>query len=56
MAHTALKAGGWLLLEVGLGMADAVSRLAGESGFAVDRVVADLQSIPRAVVARKPTF
>jgi len=52
-ACDALAPGGWLLLEVGLGMADEVTRLCEDAGFAVDRVIPDLQSIPRTVVARK---
>jgi release factor glutamine methyltransferase len=53
-AREALGPQGWLLLEVGLGMADEVSRLCTEAGLAVLRVIPDLQSIPRTVVARKP--
>jgi release factor glutamine methyltransferase len=52
-AHDVLKAGGGLLLEVGLGMADEVARLCTASGFRVERIVPDLQSIPRTVVARR---
>lgn len=52
-AHALLKPGGFLLLEVGQGMADSVAQLAREAGFAIDAVLPDLQSIPRAVVARR---
>jgi release factor glutamine methyltransferase len=52
-AQEALGPQGWLLLEVGLGMAGEVSRLCTEAGFTVDRVIPDLQSIPRTVVARR---
>lgn len=53
VAHDLLADGGWLLLEAGLGMADEVARLCRDAGFAVDRIVPDLQSIPRTVVARR---
>jgi release factor glutamine methyltransferase len=49
----ALRPGGFLLLEVGQGMADEVRRLCEAAGFAVERVALDLQGIPRAVVARR---
>jgi release factor glutamine methyltransferase len=52
-AFAALVPDGWLLLEVGAGMADEVARICAAGGFAVDRIVSDLQSIPRTVVARK---
>lgn len=52
-AFAALVPDGWLLLEVGAGMADEVARICTAGGFAVDRIVSDLQSIPRTVVARK---
>jgi release factor glutamine methyltransferase len=52
-AQEALGPQGWLLLEVGRDMADEVSRLCTEAGFEVDRVIPDLQSIPRTVVARR---
>jgi len=44
---------GWLLLEIGQGMSDEVSRICGQEGFEVERVIPDLQAIPRAVVARR---
>jgi release factor glutamine methyltransferase len=53
-AAAALREGGWLLLEVGLGMADTVGALAAGAGLEVARVIPDLQSIPRTVVARRP--
>jgi release factor glutamine methyltransferase len=49
-----LASGGWLLVEVGQGMADAVVHLCTDAGFALDATVPDLQSIPRVVVGRKP--
>jgi release factor glutamine methyltransferase len=51
-ASRALKAGGWLVLEVGRGQSDAVSAVLRRAGFTIDRVVPDLQGIPRTVVAR----
>jgi release factor glutamine methyltransferase len=52
-ASDLLRSGGWLLLEVGAGMADEVARLCRASGLDVERVLSDLQSIPRTVVARR---
>jgi release factor glutamine methyltransferase len=52
-AAAALATGGALLLEVGLGMADEVSRLCRGAALGVERVVPDLQQIPRVVVARR---
>lgn len=52
-AAAALRPGGWLLLEVGQGMANEVARLCQASGLAVDRIVDDLQGIPRTVVAQR---
>jgi release factor glutamine methyltransferase len=45
---------GLLLLEIGQGMEVEVVRLCGSAGFRVERVIADLQAIPRTVVARWP--
>ena len=53
-AFEILRPGGSLLLEVGKDMADEVSRICVAAGFAVARVIADLQAIPRTVVARRP--
>ncbi len=47
-----LREGGWLLLEVGQGMADTVAGLCTQAGFTVEAVLRDLQGIPRTVVAR----
>lgn len=52
-AGAALAAGGALVLEIGHGMAPEVSALARESGFVVDRVLPDLQGIPRTLVAHR---
>ncbi len=51
-AQALLEPGGYLLLEVGQGMADEVARLTRQAGFTLDEILPDLQSIPRAVVAR----
>jgi release factor glutamine methyltransferase len=51
-AARALRTGGWLVLEVGLGQADDVSRILEGAGFAVIDVRRDLQGILRTVVAR----
>lgn len=52
-ARDILKPRGWLLLEIGLGMDAEVTRICADAGLAVDRVIPDLQSIPRTVVARR---
>ena len=52
-ALRALKAGGWLILEVGQGRSEAVSALLRSAGLTVEAVVPDLRSIPRTVVARR---
>jgi release factor glutamine methyltransferase len=46
-----LRAGGGLIMEVGAGMAPEVERIVKAAGFTVAGVRADLQDIPRAVVA-----
>jgi release factor glutamine methyltransferase len=53
-AYDALAAGGWLIVEVGMGMADEVARIGRSAGFGLDAILPDLQGIPRAVVLRKP--
>jgi release factor glutamine methyltransferase len=53
IAYTRLGSGGWLLVEVGMGMANEVSRIFVAAGFAIDAVLADLQAIDRVVVARR---
>jgi release factor glutamine methyltransferase len=47
-----LAPGGWLVIEVGAGQADAVSRLLIESGFVDVDVRRDLAGIPRVVAGR----
>ena len=52
-AWPALRRGGWLLLEIGLGMAGDVARLCANAGFVTDVPLNDLSGIPRVVLARK---
>jgi release factor glutamine methyltransferase len=52
-AHRALKPGGWLALEIGYSMRDAVVDLLSRTMWEDVRVVPDLQGIPRVVAARK---
>jgi release factor glutamine methyltransferase len=52
-AHDALKPGGWLALEIGYSMRDAVVNLLSPTMWDDVRVVPDLQGIPRVVAARK---
>jgi release factor glutamine methyltransferase len=53
-ARHALRPGGWLVMEIGAGQADAVADIARTAGLALDRIAPDLQGIPRVVVARRP--
>lgn len=53
MAADILVPGGWLLLEIGQGMADGVTAIVDAAGFHVHEIKADLQSIPRTVIARR---
>jgi release factor glutamine methyltransferase len=50
-AHKALKLGGWLVVEVGFSLANAVQELL--RAYAEVRITPDLQGIPRVVAARK---
>ena len=52
-AAAALKPGGSLLLEIGSGMHGEVTRICEAAGLRVERVIPDLQGIPRTVVAVK---
>ncbi|HKD86426.1 MAG TPA: peptide chain release factor N(5)-glutamine methyltransferase [Terriglobales bacterium] len=52
-AHEALKRGGWLAVEIGYSMRDAVLSLLSPTMWDDVRVVPDLQGIPRVVAARK---
>ena len=51
-ARRLLRPAGALVVEIGLGMADEVTAVTEREGFRVERVVNDLQGIPRVVVAR----
>jgi release factor glutamine methyltransferase len=52
-AHEALKTGGWLAMEIGYSMRDAVVGLLSSTMWEDVRVVPDLQGIPRVVAAKK---
>jgi release factor glutamine methyltransferase len=52
-AHKVLKPGGWLAVEIGYSMRDAVLNLLNPTMWEGIRVVPDLQGIPRVVAARK---
>jgi release factor glutamine methyltransferase len=52
-AHRALKPGGWLAMEIGYSMRDAVVDLLSPTMWEEVRVVPDLQGIPRVVAGRK---
>jgi len=52
-AHAALVPGGRLLMEIGFGQAPAVSQAVSESGLALEKILLDLQGIPRVAIARK---
>ncbi len=51
-ASAVLKPGGWLLLEVGLGQAEAVAAAAQAAGYAQVRILSDLSGIGRVVQGR----
>ena len=50
----ALKPGGWLCYEFGLGQDRAVCRILRDAGFEIEEVKTDLAGVLRAVAARKP--
>ena len=52
-AHTTLKPRGWLAVEIGYSMRDAVLNLLSPTMWEDVRVVPDLQGIPRVVAAKK---
>jgi release factor glutamine methyltransferase len=49
-----LVEGGCLLLELGAGQAEQVTQLVERGMLSLEKVVNDLQGIPRCLVARKP--
>ena len=49
-----LASGGWLILEIGIGQADAVTELVGRAGLAVPLAPRpDLANLPRVIMARR---
>jgi release factor glutamine methyltransferase len=52
-AHDVLKSSGWLAVEIGYSMRDAVLKLLDPTMWEDVRVVPDLQGIPRVVAARR---
>lgn len=54
VAAARLRPGGWLLLEIGAGQAEAVSLLLDASGFGPVTISPDLQGIPRVAAAPRP--
>jgi release factor glutamine methyltransferase len=50
-ARTALSPGGWLIMEIGVNQAAVVSDIVRQSGLRLEHIRADLQGIPRVVVA-----
>lgn len=52
-AFAALKPGGWIVLEIGLGQAEDVGALAQAAGFAAPRLRADLAGRVRVVAAQR---
>jgi release factor glutamine methyltransferase len=53
-APRVLAPGGWLIMEFGFGQEDGVREAASRSALDVVEVLADLQGIPRTLVARRP--
>lgn len=51
-AHFHLREGGWLILEVGMGQAEAVATLLEEAGYRQVRILNDLAGIGRVVEGR----
>ena len=54
-AHRLLRPEGGLIVEIGLGMRDEVAAICESEGLRIERVIPDLQGIPRILVARRPT-
>ena len=51
-AAARLRRGGWLVMEIGSGQAEAVTAVARRAGLATIAIEPDLAGIPRALVAR----
>ena len=52
-ARTLLKAGGFAAIEVGMGQADSVRRIAGDGGYCQSETRCDLAGIERIVICQK---
>jgi release factor glutamine methyltransferase len=48
-----LESGGYLLLELGAGQLELVGQLVKDEGLSLERIVNDLQGIPRCLIGRK---
>jgi len=53
-ARRTLKPGGWLIMEIGDGQAEAVTDAIAASGLQLNDIRPDLQDISRVIVARQP--
>lgn len=53
LAPALLKTGGWVVLEVGVGQAEDVSRIFAGSGLQPFKIVPDLAGIDRCVILKK---
>ena len=53
-ARRILKPGGTLLMEVGQGQAEEIQGICVREGYEAERVIPDLQGIPRVIVAVRP--
>ena len=53
-ARRTLKPGGWLIMEIGDGQAEAVTNAIAASGLDLTHIRPDLQDISRVIVARQP--
>lgn len=53
-ARRLLRRGGWLVVEIGQGMDSEAAAICEGAGLRVVKVLRDLQSIPRTLVARRP--
>ena len=54
-ARRLLRPGGGLIVEIGLGMQDEIGVICESEGLWIERVIPDLQGIPRILMARRPT-
>jgi len=49
-----LQPGGFVAAEFGIGQADAITKMIGDRGLAVEAITADVAGIARVIVARRP--